>query len=135
MVAGLLLAMVAALAPATGCHDIDLSRVLGASCDPSSPCLAGYLCELGRCRWPCQADADCSEGACLEAQDDLGAGVCTLSDELGCATTGCPLGLVCADGNVCRTACSATGTCWSDKICRLGACYDTLQGTGGQGGI
>ncbi|MBK7585959.1 MAG: hypothetical protein IPI67_37960 [Myxococcales bacterium] len=138
MRSGLLVFMLAGTTLITnGCHDGELGRGLGATCDESSACREPYLCEYGRCRPECQLDKDCPGGACVPSSGDPDVNVCTTPAEKGCSPTSCPSGLYCgADGN-CRAGCDATHACPGAKVCVEGTCFDdepTDSGLGGSSG-
>ena len=125
-----------ALLAATACSSskkIDL----GGTCSINSDCTNPQSCAFGKCHQQCNDIRDCPHGdRCVSVN---GVGVCQLPAEASCSGTGkCDPSLLCAGDNICRTPCTAAGTCsLASQTCGVdGTCMDpnesaVLNGDGG----
>ena len=124
--------LIAAFALSSACHGGESGKPSGASCSSDSECDEPLLCQYGRCRSECTVDRECGEGVCVEVEDQSGARVCTVLEEVGCETDhDCPVPLVCGDDRQCRNACDRDNPCAEglscvDRVCVSSACGDGI---------
>lgn len=111
------LASVVVLA-ALGCEP---ASVTGAWCQYPADCRRPNECSFHRCRPPCERNADCATGLCLD-------GHCGVEQDRGCAgpvAIPCASQLTCAEDR-CALRCTSSARCAPDGVCRPAADVDTM---------
>lgn len=127
-------ALLAALAAglASGCVSSENAAktelAAGKRCTLHSDCTSPNVCTFGRCHAECTSSGDCEAGTRCVQSDVAGAGVCQLSDERACATSGdCVGAQVCGVDGACRDLCKGDADCLPGQVCTQATCAETSE--------